>query len=343
MITTQNYLSNYINKKIDIHKSIVLLGAAHTNYKRAEVEMHSSLSIVESLYGNSKLTSCFKDIQKVGIKSVFLVNVKTSSDYIKAIQTLKHYNFSYIIPIDIMFSDSFYNSNEKKQQYYLEYFIEELSSNNNSLIIMTDMHASLYENTDSYLLDMNQKIKTFKRENKSSLRLGRNFCFVCNMLESYSNSNVILGAVLAYTDTGKYPLFDFGNSVFDISEVDVFENEMIYFQNNYLTETTVENLNNFRTEYDCLKNININNVIRYIDNQLDFSQYKGKLFSEFIKNNIYKEIDNFLNKIKGSAIRDFKINEIFFIKTNIGSGIIICDFVIVPINSIEEYNILLEV
>lgn len=343
MINIKHYDRKILLKNVDRSKSIVILAEGLTDYKLGEIELHTSLKNVKSLYGESEITEAFATAKDIGVDDIFLVNCKTTTDYIECIDSLRHYDFAFIVPIGIKFSDSFYNPKTKKQMSYGELYLEATNGATNSLIIMTDNHASLYEDIDQFLNDMKNKINKFKTSSYKSLRFGNNLSMVGNNLVDSRYANLILASVLSITPIGEYPTYDFGQSIFDLDDAEINNIEMIYFRNNHLRPTTVENLKNFRIEYDAAKLIEIDRVIKFINRELDFSSFTGKFFTDYTKLNIYKRLSKFLQDNVGKTIRGYKINSIDFISEVKGSGVLHNNFDIIPKNSIESFNIIMEV
>lgn len=332
-----------LQKEVDKHKNMLIIGAGDTTYAMNKIMYYDSPEIVEKLYGVSELSIAFKRAKQIGAPHVFLINAKRKTDYIEIVNTIKYYDFTYIVPLGVSFSETFYNSIASRQMTFSEFYLESIGDYNKSLLLMTDSHASLYEDIDHFLNDMFSKIKQFKGNAFKSLRNGRNICLVANNLIDDKFSNLVLASVLCSSNLASYPEYSFGEAIFDIDDFDVYNNELIYFKNNHLKNTTVENLKNFRIEKDAAKIITIDKVIKYIERELDFSEYKGKQFSEYIRMQFYKQLSKFLRNITGIAIRGYSVNSVSFTKTSPGVGMVVNDFTIIPINSTEDFNIIIEV
>jgi hypothetical protein len=329
--------------QVNKHKNMLIIAEGATNYKLNEIAYFDSKEVVEKQYGISKLSSAFNTAKRFGVQHIFVVNVRRQSDFIEIVDVLKQYDFAYIVPIGIKFSDTFYNQLLNRQMTYAEFYLDSLGDYSRSTIIMTDSHASLYEDIDHYLDDMTDKIEIFKNVAFKALKNGRNLCMVANNLEKYEYANLVLASALCITDYNKYPDYDFEKAVFDIDELDLHSEELIYFKNNKLVNTSIENLKNFRVESDAVKIVAIDAVIKYIERELDFSEYKGVLYSEFVRLKIYKMLGEFFRKITGVVIRDYAVESVDFRITQPGTGILINSFSILPINSTEKYDIMMEV
>lgn len=343
MITVTHYNNKSLYTNVNRHKNILIIGKAATDYKLNQISYQSSEDVVRKLYGSSQLTDAFATAKAMNVPDVFLANVSTSTDYIELVDVIQQYDFTYIVPLGIKFSDTFFNPILNRVMTYSEFYLDTVGRNSNALIIMTDHHASLYDDIDHFLDDMAIKIDKFKPVAQKALQNGRNLCMVANNLEDHEFANLILACALCTTPYSKYPEADFGPAIFDIDDFDVEDLELIYFKNNKLTSTTVENLKNFRIESDQAKLIDIDRVIKFIERELDFSEFRGKIFSDYIKLKLHNKLNEFLRTIVGVAIRNFEIKSIDFMITTPGAGLILNTFSIVPINSIDKFDIAMEV
>jgi len=347
MIILEDNNSKKIDYKyIDKESNIVILGPATTEQYKGILMQFSSDEEVYKAYGSSILYDAFKYAKLASIKSIFLINTLTPQDYIKAANKLQYHDFVFIVPIGINFSDMFYNKIEKRNMYYCEYFLNRLS-NSRSSIIMTDAHASLYYDIDHYINDMMNKIVKVRIKTKTSLVHGNNLYFVGNLLEDYPYANLVLAITLLSTNLNDYPSStEFGKAVFDIDDFDISEDEFIYFKNNFLIDTSIENFKNFYFKNDAVKIGTVDRVIKYIERNLDFSQYYGRIYTNHIKLSLYKFLNDFLQQLKGTVIKNYQINSIQNRKKNnkeIIKGNLILDFSIVPYNSLETHVVKMEV
>ena len=135
---------------------------------------------------------------------------------------------------------------------------------------------------------------------------------------------------------------DFGDPIFDIDDTDIWIPEFAYFKKNSNCSTSIENLNNFRTVIDADKIVTIDVLIKYIERQLDFSYFTGKFFTEYIRLEIYKLLSQFFINNSDKFI-SYKIKSVDFVPDQLGSGSIVNNFSIHPINSVEEFDIMVEV
>lgn len=330
-------------RNVDRHKTLLIMGAGGTNYRLNEIAYFDSQAAVENLYGTSELTDAFIAAKAIGAPHVFLANIQYATDYIEMVDIVKQHDFTYIAPIGIRFSDTFYNPLLQRPMTYTELYTEQVGESGNALLMMTDSRASLYEDLDAFLKDMAIKISSFKSIAQKAIVYGRNVCLVANNLVNHRYANLALAAAMCVTPLGEYPSYDFGEAVFDIDDFDVGGNELVYFKNNILVPTSVENLKNFRKEQDAAKIINIDKVIKFIDRELDFSAYQGKIFTDYVKLKLYNSLKDFFESNRSISIRDYQIQSIEFVKTSAGTGRIVNRITIVPINSLEGFDIAMEV
>ena len=233
--------TNYNN--IDLENSILILGAADTNYKENIITKFNSLLEVEDCYGdNSDLTLAYKEAISLKAENIYLCNCFKVTDYITIINTLIDIDFEYIVPL-FSFSDSFTTSDNNHM--YLSEFYSNMLSDNISQLIITEKHASLYENIDSYIKTMNLIANNFKSHCFNKLYNGENLSFVLNNLQNYKFANVVLASILSLTNLKYYPMVNVGDVVFDLNENDFYGNEIAFYSYNNLTNTTIENFKNF--------------------------------------------------------------------------------------------------
>ena len=337
---TTNSLSN-----INLTDSILIIGRGGNERKLNEIYKPKGTADMFNIFGECDLYYSYVDAVNLGASNIFIINAYKTTDFIDCVKNIKFYNFSYIVPIGINISDKFYSNEYNKEMYYAEYYISEFSENTNSQIIFTDEHAEFYENITHFMDDMNNKIFKFKESTSYLMELfGSNLLFSLNSLVSIKYSNVALASILSNTIPGNYPNEINAKSVFDLNYNDILENEIIYFKNNYIVNTSIENLNNFRTTYDANKLVVINSVIKYIEKTIDLSNIIGKYYNEYLKIYISDNLNKTLKKMINVNIKDYSIDNITFIKNKSKmTGYFLIDMSIYPINSLENLSITLEV
>lgn len=338
-------------KEVNNSKKILIMGSGYSSNKAREIILPTSEDEVLSLYGNSELYDSYSILNSLGVKNIYTVNCYAESDYIRLMDKLIHYDFDYIIPIGIYLSDKFYNPVTDKNEYYISYFLEQLALVDSlSTILTTERHASLYEDFDSYTIEMTNIERDFFTsyvfdKNHILERYGNNLVFVYNNLKDIPYANVILGALYCTRDYANYfnSLNDL-ETVFDIDTIDVKGLRAMYFKYNYYTNNvTLENPLNFKQSNDIYSNALIDDVIKRVIKSIDLTAYKGKLFNPYVSMQIESKLNKSLTKLKGNLFKRFTVDQIAFKKTDSTSGHIILKFSIVPFGTLETINILMGV
>lgn len=340
-----NSLNNYKNKKI-----LIIGPAANTNKVR-EIILPSNAEEVLNLFGHSELYTAFKTLDDLGVGNVYVCNCFANSDYIRTMDKIIHYNFDFLVPIGINFGDKFYNPIDDEDQYYIEYMLKQLSLVSSlTTIIMTEKHASLYEDFDHYTIEMNDIETNFmdKYNYDTSQFLdayGNNLLFIYNNLKDVPYANVILAGLFSNREASKYlPSLKLNKAVFDISEIDIVGLRAMYFKNNlYTNNVTVENPFNFRKTQDIYSNALIDDIIKTTIKSINLEEYKGKLYNQYVSLQIEASVNNSLKALKGTLFKEYNINKIGFKKTEPTAGCIVIDFSIVPYGTLENINVIMGV
>lgn len=348
MISIQPYNNSNLTvklKNILSMDSMIIIGRGNNEYNLNKVIKPKSNLHMTELYGKCELTNAYETAYILGARNIYVMNAYKTTDFIDCIKIIKQLNFSYIVPIGIKISDSFYSSEYKKNIYFAEYYLNEIKFNSNSTIIFTDSHAELYENISDFVNDMHKKVMNFKLQSQYILDInGNNLLFCTNNIASTTYSNIVLAASLVTTIPGNYPKKIMNKAIFDVDSNDIGQKEIIYFKSNYLTNTSIENLNNFRTLYDANKIVPINMVIKNIERTLDFSFVVGQFYNELIKVHITDYLNNVMKKMIKTNIRNFIIRNIEFIPNHqTKTGYILVQIDIYPKNSIDKVITMLEV
>ena len=336
---------------INSSKKILLAGPALSNHKAREIVLPADKDEALNLFGQSELYEAYVLLKDLGVDNIYLSNCYSRSDYIRLSDKIIHYDFDYFIPINIYLSDKFYNPITDKDQYYAEYFLEQFALVNSlTTVIMTERHASLYEDFDHFVFEMNRIEAEFIEEfsyNKSTFldSYGNNLNFVYNNLESIPYSNVVLGALFVNRDYGKYlSSLTSTSTVFDIDQNDVQGLRAMYFKYNYYANnTTLENPMNFRKTLDIYANALIDDVIKRAIKSLDLDKFKGRLYNKYVAIQIESEVIKALNSMKGKLFKEYTINRIGFKKTDATSGYIVIDYSFIPYGTLESINVVMGV
>lgn len=336
---------------INSSKKILLAGPALSSHKAREIVLPADKDEALNLFGQSELYEAYVLLKDLGVDNIYLSNCYSRSDYIRLSDKIIHYDFDYFIPINIYLSDKFYNPITDKDQYYAEYFLEQFALVNSlTTVIMTERHASLYEDFDHFVFEMNRIEAEFIEEfsyNKSTFldSYGNNLNFVYNNLESIPYSNVVLGALFVNRDYGKYlSSLTSTSTVFDIDQNDVQGLRAMYFKYNYYaSNTTLENPMNFRKTLDIYANALIDDVIKRAIKALDLDKFKGRLYNQYVAIQIESEVTKALNSMKGKLFKEYTINRIGFKKTDATSGYIVIDYSFIPYGTLESINVVMGV
>ena len=338
-IISQSNNINNIEISIDKHSNMLIIGKGATSYNYKEISYEDDYKQVLKNYGESDLTTAFKLAKEADVEGIFLLNIQDNFDIFSVLEDIKQNDFTYIVPINMYISDYFFDTyNSNKKTYYIEYLLKQIKNLNESVFILTDKHASLYENQDAYLKDMND-ISNQINNSLSSDSYRENLIFVANNLVSHKMSNIILASALCTTDMSIYPTASFGEALFLIDEFDNVAN-FAYFKNHVGRATTVENLLNFYL-YGPQKIVTIQRIIKLITRELDFSEFQGKQYTEYQRLCIYKKLELYLRTLVDYVIYKYDITSVvaYKDKNNLGTVIVVCDFDIWCKNCLEKCSI----
>ena len=339
-----NISNRFDNQKdVDSNTSILIIGKGNSEFKENEVIKCTTIDEVEYLYGQeSQLTEAFKESYKIGARDIYLCNCYRYTDYISILTSITNQEFAYITPL-FDFSETFIS--EEGKNIYLAELYSNILSDRLSQIILTDKHASLYENLQHFLDSMNSINYDFKKSTFEKLEYGSNLCFVLNILKDYKFANVALASILVQNDFKEYPQKDIGDVVFDLNNLDVFRQELIYFAYNDLSKTTIENFLNYDPVNEPEKFVPNNIIKQRILRALDFSEMAGSIYNPYKKIIIENKANEIMNQFVGNIIETFKVQQIqaVTIPEEPNTIKIIIYITFKPYNSIEELDVILEV
>lgn len=337
------------NLNTNFKKKILIAGCANTDLYSRQIFAPASKEEALSLYGQSELYESYCLLKDFNINDIYTVNCYNRSDYIRLIDKVIHYDFDYFVPINIYMSDKFYNPISKQDTFYASYFIEQLYSVNSlTTVIMTERHASLFEDFDHFTLSMKKVETDFLNSytNKTLLNeYGNNLIFIVNNLRDIPYANIVLSGLFYNRDYGKYlPSIKRIVAEYEINNIDFKGFYISYFKNNYYAgNVTVENLYNYKLSNDIYSNALIDDVIKRVIKSINLDKYKGRLHNAYTALQIEAETTKALNNLKTKLYKDYKINKISFNKTSPTSGYIMIDYSIVPYGTLESLNILMGV
>lgn len=349
-----NISSRTINKTLinqNSKRKILLVGPGSSSNKAREIILPSSKEEVLSLYGNSDLYDSYNLLQTLNVGNVYICNCFSNSDYIRLMDKIIHYDFDFLVPIGIYFRDTFYNPIDDEDQYYVEYMLKQLSIVSSlTTIIMTEKHASLYEDFDHFAIEMNdiesEFMDRYNYDTSQFLELyGNNLIFVYNNLKDIAYANVVLAGLFSNRNASNYfPSLQMSEAIFNLDNIDMIGLRAMYFKNNlYTKKVTVENPFNFKKTQDIYSNVLIDDAIKKTIKHINLDSYKGKLYNQYTALQIESTIKNSLKSLKGSLFKEYNINKIGFKKTEATAGCIIIDFSIVPYGTLETINVIMGV
>jgi hypothetical protein len=348
MTTYQSTITTNSKFRLDTTKrNILLIGKAETNNKQGLILNPLSMSSAKALYGDSDLYHAYEAARNITKDSnVFTVNCQLITDYISLIDDIVHYNFDFIVPLDIYVRDTFVDPGNNLRQYFLSYYLELLESKeNNATIIATDRHSSLYESMDVFIRDSKKVLNKFISDNSLVLsRVGNNFVYVLNNIKECKYANVLIAASLASYDFKSYPTDIKYKTYYDIDSFDLNDKNICFYKyHDASNESSIEQLNNLRPVKDIYKKVLIDVLIKYVVKRLDLSEYNGTLYTPYTILKIEKSVKQILDNLSGEVFKDYTINKIYYNKITINSGDIIVDVSIVPYGLLEKINICIEV
>ena len=340
--------SNARNYTIDKSKrNILLIGKAETNNKNKVIMNPVSTGTAKQLYGDSPLYKAYKEARQItNDTNIYTVNCQMFTDFIELIDSLIHYNFDFIVPVDTYLRDTFVNPISNKAESFFGYYLERLGmTENTTTLIMTDYASYKYEDIDTYLLDMNKMYNDIYTNNIEILnKYGNNLIFVLNNLKDNEYCHVILAATLSVCKFNEYPKDINIQTYYDIDYIDVKNKSFCFYKYHSAANTTsVEQLHNMSLVDNVYKKILIDILVKHIVSKLDFSEFSGVLFNPYVKVQIDTKAKNIMKELSKYAFRDYKIKSISFVKTDIGVGRIIIDVAIIPFSVLETINIFMEV
>ena len=338
------------NNKYRLDKSkrnILLIGKAETNNKQRIILNPLTTVTAQALYGNSELYRAYETARAITNDSnIFTVNCQLITDFIELIDDIVHYDFDFIVPIDIFIRDMFTDPGAESKQYFLSYYLESLGAKDNTTtIVATDYRSNLYDSIDSYIKEEKQVLNKFINANQTILnKYGNNIVFTLNNFEDCEFANVVLAASLSTYDFKSYPVNVNHSCHFDIDTFDLDEMNMCFYKyHEHSNKSSIEQLNNLRFKKDIYKSVLIDMLIKYVVKQLDLSEYNGTLYTPYTLLRINKSVKKILDNLEGEVFKSYTINDIYYNKIAINYGDMIIDISIVPYGLLDKINICIEV
>lgn len=327
-------------KKIDLHKSVLLIGIGATNKYLHDIVKPERVSEAREVFGDSDLVDSYELLVRGNEdKDIFIMNIEVMTDYLDIAPLVSSYDFSYVVPIDVGIANFFYDPNKDgKKTFYIQYLMESLPEENKTVFLVTDTHASLYQDIDQFLESMNYR----EREFRSSLQLKktkRHITFVANNLSGIAYGNVELCRMILLTDVNEYPADS--DELHAIFSLDFNDNvsSMAYFKTHADKTTSVENLLNFDEEEEPTKIFFIYRICLYIAKELDFTDYIGSKYISYKKQRIAAIVSDYLRTLVGYVLINYRIDECFAKEDprHPGTVDIILSYSIQPIGCAERF------
>lgn len=332
---------------IDPERSVLLMGIGDIAYHRNEIVQFEHIEDIYKAFGDCRLARACNLLQQLmPIQNIYVLNIAHEIDGVNMMNTIANYPFAYIVPIGTYISSYFYNDlDDGKRTYIIDIMLQKL--NNESQIIVTDQHAELYEDIDTYLYDMLQKSETLKQivtiKNKPMLQ---QVLFVANTITDIEDSSVLVAAALVSGDMDKYPSListKLYNTVFEIDDTDQI-NDMIYLKVHTDMSITIENLLNLRPDSGLIKIQFFYRLLQHIKHYLNYDKWIGILYTPFQQNAIFQYTKKAFNKLKGKYIVDYSVDSIRAIELGGKGGIKIqIHSTIQPINTNERFSFIKEI
>ena len=343
-----------IIRKNDSHRlnrskrNLLIIGDAGTNAKQKIILNPISTTNARKIYGNGSLYEAYKLARDItNDDNIYTVNCPLYTDFIEIIDSLVHYNFDFIVPINIYLRDTFINPVTNKITYFSTYYLERLGiTENQTTLFMTDRPSDLYDDIDVYLDDMKSIYDTYVNKNIDIInKFGNNIAFILNNLKRNPYSNVLMAASLSVCGFSTYPADIPVATHFDIDYIDLGNyNSICFYKYHHAANiSSLEQLVNMRVANDIYKKILIDILVKYVVKKLDLSEFNGVLYNPYVKVRIDTKVTKIMNELKKEAFKDYKIKSITFKKTGIGVGNIIIDVSITPYSLLENINVILEV
>ena len=344
-------IANKANKKQKLDQSknnILIIGSANNNNQSKVILNPLNVETARQLYGegNPLFDAYQLAYETTRDSNVYTVNCPMSTDFIEIIDTIIHYDFNYIVPINIYLDDTFINPTNDKKTYFCNYYTERLGAIDSlTTLIMTDRPSYLYGSIDDYILKTKKMFKTYTDESAYILeQFGSNIVFTLNNLKDTEYSNVLLAAILSINKFTEYPNSVSYKTHFDIDSFDLNNINFTYFKYCESTNScTIENLKNLRVIDDIYKWVPINETIKYVIKTLNLDEYRGRLYSPYVKLQINTRINKLMENMKGVVFKQYFVESIQFVKTAPAVGYINIKVSIVPFGTLEKIHIVMGV
>ena len=285
--------------------TILLIGIDNRKINLGEVREYTKRYELSDTYGEDSIfLEPFRILQdEFGATLISVLNLDSWDDLKQQEELFEQHSFTYIVPLELRLSDSYDNIFEQKRYLYSQLLVW-MTGKEPSTVIMTGLHASLFNTLTEYLAYEKEQINA---TNGYFYNLQRNnLIYVSNGLKRYNNAAVVLTGMLL-NDIADYPLPDtLGEAYWDIDYCDI-NTDLVWFRNNHLRQTTVENLKNFSSDL-FLKSVMVDRIIKWLRrNWPDMNDYIGTAFSDYKLVKIAEQAETYLKSLVDWIIYDYKI------------------------------------
>ena len=320
-----------------LENEILLIGIGANKAELHRILEAETDSFVDEIYGiQSCFSKAFKEIRVFTDSKISILNIESWEDMKDHDVELNDYSFDYVVPLDLELGESYLDDYHEIRMLYSQLLLM-LLSNTVSTIVITGKHASKFEDLDAYLDYENSELRKGKSVFKNLRK--ENMIYVGNVLKDYKYANAVLAAVLSSSDYDVYPESAlFGEAYFDIDYSDV-KNELVYYRNNSLIDTSIENLISF-SEDPILRLVPVYKIIKFFYcHHANVDKYIGMAFTEYRRMKILEAEEKFFKSCVGWIIYDYNILSLTAVKGQDGTVSILLSVDIWPKFTTEKYNI----
>lgn len=327
-------------QRIDKHESVLIIGIGETNRYYMEIVKPESIRETREVFGECPLTEAYAiiaDGHEDG--DIYLLNIESTHDYLMAARLLDTYDFSYIVPVDVKLSDHFLDPTKNGQAvYYVQYLIKRCCQGNGTMVLATDRHASLYEDIDSFISDMMERLQGFKA-NASTSEQRESVIFVANNLSGVTNANTVLARMILNSALNEYPYENRKRlAVFDIDRTDPVM-DMAYFRSHADGSVSIENLLNLTQGESPTKVFVSQRICTFIAKELSFEGFIGSSYTMYRKQQITSRVTTFLSSLQDVLLKAYRIDSVIAVEDPYHPGTvkIVLKYSIQPIGCSERY------
>ena len=316
--------------------TILLIGLDHTKVNLGQLFETDRYAELVDIYGPDSIFlkpfQLLKD--QFHAEHVTVLNLDAWDDLKEEEELFTQQYYTYILPLDLRLSDSYDDIFTHKRYLYSQLLVW-MTGRTPTTVIMTGLHASLFNTLTEYLNHEREEVTSVKSYFYNLQK--NNLVYVSNGLKNYDMANVVLAGMLL-NDISVYP-YDAGieEAYWETDYCDV-DFDMVWFRNNYLRSTTVENLKNF-ADNTIIKSVFIDRIIKWLkQNWPDANQYIGTAFTDYKLVKIVEQSEAYLQSLTGWILQDYKILSVTTEQHTDSSVGIHIHYEITPIFTTEKYT-----